>query len=191
MTKRELIFNAAAKLFAERSFNSVGIRDIANEAGVNSAMISYYFGGKANLLREIFVTFADLIHDPYEEASQQARDINDLADKTVVALLKAAGENQDVFIVGLRELNSDSPELQDLRTQVRDRGQETFSETLVRLGLPDTMPSRKRKSCTTRPWAPSFPTCCSAAKRISSPRPAARNTCASCRTCSSTAWPTS
>jgi len=145
MTKRELIFNAAAKLFAERSFNSVGIRDIANEAGVNSAMISYYFGGKANLLREIFVTFADLIHDPYEEASQQARDINDLADKTVVALLKAASENQDVFIVGLRELNSDSPELQDLRTQVRDRGQETFSETLVRLGLPDTMPEQEKE----------------------------------------------
>lgn len=145
MAKREEIFAAAARLFAERSYNSVGIRDIAREAGVNSAMISYYFGGKASLLREIFGKFAELVHEHYEEASKTAKDINDLSDKSVAMLLDAAGENLDVFVVGLKELNSDSPELEDLREEIRQRGQRSFSGTLERLGIPDTMTESEKE----------------------------------------------
>jgi AcrR family transcriptional regulator len=145
MSKREEIFDAAAKLFVERSYNSVGIRDIAREAGVNSAMISYYFGGKANLLREIFSKFADLIHEHYDAASQEASGINDLVDKSVDSLIRIASGNLDVFMVGLRELNSDSPELEDLREEIRERGQRSFSDTLARLGIPDTMPEQEKE----------------------------------------------
>lgn len=43
------LIDTATKLFAERGFAAVSIREVADAAEVNSSMISYYFGGKENL----------------------------------------------------------------------------------------------------------------------------------------------
>lgn len=43
---RELILAAATRLFAEKGVRGATITEIAAAAGVNRAMISYYFGGK-------------------------------------------------------------------------------------------------------------------------------------------------
>ncbi len=50
---KEKILKAAAELFAKSSYEGVGIRDIAKKAQVNSSLISYYFGGKENLYKEV------------------------------------------------------------------------------------------------------------------------------------------
>jgi AcrR family transcriptional regulator len=52
--KQVQILNVAEKLFAEKGFDGASIRDIAAEAGVNIAMISYYFKSKENLMQAIF-----------------------------------------------------------------------------------------------------------------------------------------
>ncbi len=49
----EKILLAATDLFAANHFNGVSIKEIARKSGVNSALISYYFGGKKNLYQEI------------------------------------------------------------------------------------------------------------------------------------------
>ena len=46
---RDSILNAATKLFADKGVEAVSITEIAHAAGVNRAMISYYFGGKSAL----------------------------------------------------------------------------------------------------------------------------------------------
>ena len=43
----EKILLAATDLFAANHFNGVSIKEIAKKSGVNSALISYYFGGKS------------------------------------------------------------------------------------------------------------------------------------------------
>lgn len=48
--KRLHILDAAEELFADRGFEGTSVRDIAGLAGVNLAMISYYFGSKEKLL---------------------------------------------------------------------------------------------------------------------------------------------
>lgn len=53
------IMQAATKLFAQENFNAVSIKQIAAASGVNSALISYYFGGKKNLYQEVLYTEAD------------------------------------------------------------------------------------------------------------------------------------
>ena len=53
------ILQAATKLFAHDNFSSVSIKQIAAASGVNSALISYYFGGKKNLYQEVLYTEAD------------------------------------------------------------------------------------------------------------------------------------
>ncbi len=50
-TRRRLL-EAALIVFAERGFDGAGIRDIAERAKANSAMVQYHFGGKEGLYRE-------------------------------------------------------------------------------------------------------------------------------------------
>jgi len=50
---RARIAAAAEELFAERGFDGSAIRDIAGKAGVNGAMIHYYFGNKEGLYHAI------------------------------------------------------------------------------------------------------------------------------------------
>lgn len=52
--KQIQIMEVAEALFAEKGFNGTSVRDIADKAGVNLAMISYYFGSKDKLLEAIF-----------------------------------------------------------------------------------------------------------------------------------------
>jgi AcrR family transcriptional regulator len=48
------IIDSAEKLFAVTGFDGTSVRDIAKEAGVNIAMISYYFGSKEKLMEAVF-----------------------------------------------------------------------------------------------------------------------------------------
>ena len=48
------VLNAAERLFALNGFQSVSVRDITAEAGVNLASVNYHFGSKDALLFEIF-----------------------------------------------------------------------------------------------------------------------------------------
>ena len=52
--KQIAIINAAEKLFSVNGFDGTSVRDIAQEAGVNVAMISYYFGSKEKLMEAVF-----------------------------------------------------------------------------------------------------------------------------------------
>jgi AcrR family transcriptional regulator len=52
--KQVQIIETAEKLFANNGFEGTSIRDIAQEAGINIAMISYYFGSKEKLMEAIF-----------------------------------------------------------------------------------------------------------------------------------------
>lgn len=52
IVRRNLIIDAAMNLFAQKNFNQVGIRDIANEAGISAASIYRYFTDKDELFVE-------------------------------------------------------------------------------------------------------------------------------------------
>ncbi len=52
--KQIAIIDAAQKLFAVHGFDGTSVRDIAHEAGINVAMISYYFGSKEKLMEAVF-----------------------------------------------------------------------------------------------------------------------------------------
>ena len=53
---RALILDAAERLYAERGFGDVTLRDIVAEANVNLAAVNYHFGSKDELIAELFVT---------------------------------------------------------------------------------------------------------------------------------------
>lgn len=51
---RERILSAAEKLFAEKGYNGVSIREITQAAKCNLAAVNYYFGNKQNLYYDVF-----------------------------------------------------------------------------------------------------------------------------------------
>ena len=52
--KKKHILESAEKLFSVKGFEASTVRDIADEAGVNLAMISYYFGSKEKMMESLF-----------------------------------------------------------------------------------------------------------------------------------------
>lgn len=52
--RRVRIVDVAQDLFAEHGFEAVSMRDIASAAGVSLALLTYHFGTKDRLYREIF-----------------------------------------------------------------------------------------------------------------------------------------
>ncbi len=60
----EKIRMAAKKLFTERGYAATTIRDVAEEAGVNIALLNYYFRSKDKLFKSIFA-------ENFKEYSQQ------------------------------------------------------------------------------------------------------------------------
>ena len=53
---RASILDAAERLYADRGFADVTLRDIVAAAGVNLAAVNYHFGSKDELIAELFVT---------------------------------------------------------------------------------------------------------------------------------------
>ena len=51
--KRQQLLEVAERLFAKQGYEAVSIRQLAAEAGVNIAMVSYYFESKENLFKTL------------------------------------------------------------------------------------------------------------------------------------------
>lgn len=49
---RSLLINTAVRLIGEKTSDAITVRELAKEAGVNSAAVSYYFGGKDQLIEK-------------------------------------------------------------------------------------------------------------------------------------------
>ncbi|MDR6560236.1 MULTISPECIES: TetR/AcrR family transcriptional regulator [unclassified Arcicella] len=57
------IKEAAIKVFLEKGFDGTTTRDIAKEAGVNSALMNYYFRSKEKLFASVFQEMLQLFFD--------------------------------------------------------------------------------------------------------------------------------
>lgn len=73
---KETILDSAEQLFARHGFYGVTTRQVAAEAGVDTALIHYYFGAKRELFDAVFLRRAEILNrerlasmDAYEKAS--------------------------------------------------------------------------------------------------------------------------
>lgn len=90
------ILQAATRLFAQENFSAVSIKQIAAASGVNSALISYYFGGKKNLYQEVLYTEADKflqLQDKIRQSSASPLDKLRSYVDSIAAMQQAAPNN--------------------------------------------------------------------------------------------------
>ncbi|MDZ4371671.1 MAG: TetR family transcriptional regulator [Phenylobacterium sp.] len=65
---RESILDAAEALFSRHGFYGVTVRQVATEAGVDTALIHYYFGAKRELFDSVFARRAEILNAARLEA---------------------------------------------------------------------------------------------------------------------------
>src|SRR5207247_7550083 len=63
---RERLLKAAERLFAERGFKKVTVRDICRAARANVEAVNYHFGDKDGLYREVLRSAIDVVRETTE-----------------------------------------------------------------------------------------------------------------------------
>src|ERR1700741_2365822 len=71
---RSRLLQAGARLFAERGFARVTVRDICTKADANVAAVNYHFGGKDGLYQAVMRKAIDTMQATTEAARAARRD---------------------------------------------------------------------------------------------------------------------
>ncbi|HZE86273.1 MAG TPA: TetR family transcriptional regulator [Puia sp.] len=131
--KREHILTVAEELFGNNGFDGTSVRDIANSAGVNLAMISYYFGSKEKLLESLVELRAGyaygILEDLNKDESLSSWDkIERLVDFYVDRIL-----NNLCFhnIMYQQASNSRSQEIKDLIISIKLRNLDVITKIIA------------------------------------------------------------
>jgi TetR/AcrR family transcriptional regulator len=103
LNAEERILAAARKIFIKKGYDGARMQEIADEAGINKAMLHYYFRNKDLLYERIFVEFTGkLFPNINAVVSDDNLDIFEKVEKFVENYIYFLTQNPDipVFIVG-------------------------------------------------------------------------------------------
>lgn len=127
---RGRILEAARRRFARESYDEVGLRDVAGDAGVDAALISRYFGSKEDLFAEVLDTCGDA-RDWF--TGDRVSFGRDLAHELVMAPQEMDDNKLEGLLIALRSIGSGRAA--DL---VRQSSEERFYKPFIQwLGGPD------------------------------------------------------
>ena len=113
---REAILRAAQKLFAQKGYTTVGVREVAAEAGINSTLIRRYFGSKEGLFRaavEDFLVVEPFITGPRESFGQRCVELlvygEELPSALAIMILATADPDARALCSALMDQHIDRP----------------------------------------------------------------------------------
>ncbi|SFW13072.1 transcriptional regulator, TetR family [Sinomicrobium oceani] len=93
------ILKVAEKLFAENGYDGTSVRHIAREAGVNVAMISYYFGSKEKLLEALLFNRFSGFRKEMEKVIAASDDFPTKIEAIVALLIRRVHTNRHAYRV--------------------------------------------------------------------------------------------
>lgn len=110
--RKAAILLAAEKLFAQRGYHAVSIRQIAEEAGVPLALVAYYYGQKHEMFVAIFEHWSNTIDERLAELRRIDNDPKDphTLERIIAAFtgpvlrLRASAEGEYYALLVAREL---------------------------------------------------------------------------------------
>jgi AcrR family transcriptional regulator len=105
LSAEEKIKSAAKKLFTQKGFAAVKTRDIAKEAGINLALLNYYFRSKQKLFDIIMLeNFRKFIHGISLEIFDEKATIQQKIEKVTEAYIDFLLANPDLPLFILNEI---------------------------------------------------------------------------------------
>lgn len=131
--KREHILIVAEELFGEKGFDATSVRDIAHKAGVNLAMISYYFGSKEKLLESLIELRAGYAYGILEELNKdESLSPWDKIDRLVEFYVDRVLNNLPFHNIMYREAtNFRSDEIRDRIINIKVRNLEQITKIIT------------------------------------------------------------
>jgi AcrR family transcriptional regulator len=133
--KQLQLMDCAELLFSQKGFDGTSVRDIAEAAGINTAMISYYFGSKEKLMEEIFERKGLNIRERVDnllkdESLDPFQKMYKLVDEYIEGILQ-----RKVFhrILLSEQIINQNPTIIQLMEKMKTRNSECIND-LIRLG---------------------------------------------------------
>lgn len=155
--RKQDILLSAEKLFAARSYDAVSIRDIADDAGVPSRLVGYYYGKKEELFEAIFVYRHEHIQERRRliksanltlTAPQALKEVVE-AWCTPVITMRAKPEGENFLVLVARTVWEQS----EVAIETVKRHYDSLAEDFI-LALAVIYPNRPRTShCWAYQWA--------------------------------------
>lgn len=132
---KQRILEAAISLFARKGFASVGVREIAKEANVNIAMISYYFEGKVGILKSVLEEFFDQYSRMLRDAVTEEKTTEEAIRRLIGHMVDFVRGNTELAMVAYNELPLDIPDLAELKAEKITQIIRIMSGLIKRFGL--------------------------------------------------------
>jgi AcrR family transcriptional regulator len=154
--RRHAILLAAEKLFAQRGYHGVSIRQIADEAGVPLALVGYYYGQKHQLFQAIFEHWSSTIRERMgaleivRKRAMESDYLEQVIDAFVkpVLRLRASPEGEWYALLMTRGLNEPGTEVDQILREYFDPMANAFIDALQ-----DAFPKKSRAQVA---WAYQF-----------------------------------
>ena len=115
--KKELIINAAIKVFADKGFYTANVADVAKEAGVADGTIYLYFKNKDDLLISLFETKMEEILLRFSSLLDSTRNAEEKLRQFIHLYFQMIEEDQNLAEVFQVELRQSDKFLKDYHNQ--------------------------------------------------------------------------
>ncbi|MBP3193596.1 TetR/AcrR family transcriptional regulator [Natronogracilivirga saccharolytica] len=102
--KKQKILDVAEKLIAAHGYRSTTTRMIAEHAGVNVAMLAYYFGSKELLLRELLDRHTAAVKELLDVISSEKAPAAETFRKFLFSYVDYSFQNPRPVIIAIREI---------------------------------------------------------------------------------------
>jgi len=130
--KQLQIIEISERLFSRKGFDGTSVRDIAEEAGINVAMISYYFGSKEKLMEAIFevkigrvrVRVEELLKD---DSMSPIQKVNTLIEEHIEKVMKS---QQFYRIMLCEQVSNTNPAIMQKIKELKQRNAELITELI-------------------------------------------------------------
>lgn len=117
INKKELIINAAIKVFADKGFYTANVADVAKEAGVADGTIYLYFKNKDDLLISLFETKMEEILLRFSSLLNSNQNAEEKLRQFIHLYFQMIEEDQNLAEVFQVELRQSSKFLKDYHNQ--------------------------------------------------------------------------
>ena len=107
LSSEEKIIQAARRVFVSKGYAGARMQDIADEAGINKALLHYYFRSKENLFEVIFREAFDTLIPRVVELFREDIDFFDKIRGLTQAYITMAMENPYIPLFVLHQMHTD------------------------------------------------------------------------------------
>jgi AcrR family transcriptional regulator len=132
-TRKEEIINTAARLFKEKGYSAVTMRDLATAMGMKAASLYNHINSKQEILKEIIISLAEAFTDGMSQVKQAEITSNEKLKAIVTLHINISSNN----INGMASLNNDWMHLEEqlpYYLQLRSNYEEEF-RSILREGM--------------------------------------------------------